>query len=305
LRVGWASNIFGSQLAISHRASNRIGHTRAAQPRTRARGESQIGKPSHSCWWRRGDAGDRAKAGGGTQRTVAGTIPPRSSREYPGRLHRVSDRAGAAAGLPGRKNWQKDTFDRRPAKHKYLISVSSFEGRPTKSRSWPPTTGSRGCRCVRRAFTARLCRSGNRRPLHHGGQARLEIGSAPLRRVAGRARILAARVWADVGVFFGRGSSGPGLRPAQVGLGLTISLEVGYFGSPLRRTGRTLAAPTGSRRGRRVAATVRFALGPPTGRWGFAGRARFYGFRRRVAAGFTSVGNQLPDPGRRPAAVET
>jgi hypothetical protein len=69
---------------------------------------------------RRWDA-PRAKAGG-TQRTVAGTIRIDDIAEHPGG-YRVAVAQARAAGYPDAKSAQKD-LDRRPAKHTYVITVS-------------------------------------------------------------------------------------------------------------------------------------------------------------------------------------
>lgn len=59
---------------------------------------------------------------GGTQRTQAGTIRIDAVTEYPGR-HRVTAAQARAAGYPDAKTAQSD-LDRRPAEHTYLIEVS-------------------------------------------------------------------------------------------------------------------------------------------------------------------------------------
>jgi hypothetical protein len=59
---------------------------------------------------------------GGTQRTVAGTIRVDDVTEYPG-THRVTAAQARAAGYPDAATAQKD-LDRRPARYTYAIAVS-------------------------------------------------------------------------------------------------------------------------------------------------------------------------------------
>lgn len=63
----------------------------------------------------------RAKAGG-TQRTSAGTVRIDAVTQYPG-SHRVTAAQARAAGYPDAKSAQAD-LDRRPARHTYAIEVS-------------------------------------------------------------------------------------------------------------------------------------------------------------------------------------
>lgn len=69
---------------------------------------------------RRWDA-PRARAGG-TQRTPAGTVRIDAVTERPGD-YRVTDRQARAAGFPDAEHAQRE-LDRRPARHTYLIGVS-------------------------------------------------------------------------------------------------------------------------------------------------------------------------------------
>jgi hypothetical protein len=164
---------------------------------------------------RRWDA-PRAKVGG-TQRTSAGTIRIDDVVERPPR-YRVTAAQARAAGFPDARSAQAE-LDRRPAKHTYLISVSYLapDERPdlaADDRLTPDGVA---------AISARL--------------ARWDSSGTPwtrqyLEMIGGneavRAPDLAERVGLDVPRFKRR------VRQLK-GLGLTISLDVGYRLSPRGR----------------------------------------------------------------------
>ena len=158
----------------------------------------------------------RAKPGR-TQRTVAGTIRIDDVTEYPGR-YRVTAAQARAAGYPDAKTAQAE-LDRRPARHTYAIAVSFLapDERPELAADDRLTDADV------RAISARL--------------ARWDAVSSPWTRQylemigtneAIRAPDLAARVGLDVPRFKRR------VRQLK-GLGLTISLDVGYRLSPRGR----------------------------------------------------------------------
>jgi hypothetical protein len=171
---------------------------------------------------RRWDA-PRAKPGG-TQRTVAGTVRIDGVTEYPGG-YRVTAAQARAAGYPDAQTAQKE-LDRRPARHTYVIAVSYLapDERPELAADDRLTAADVD------AITARL--------------NRWDAAGTPWTRQylqmiganeAVRAPDLAARVGLDVPRFKRR------VRQLK-GLGLTISLGVGYRLSPrgrayLRRAG--------------------------------------------------------------------
>lgn len=171
---------------------------------------------------RRWDA-PRAKPGG-TQRTVAGTIRVEGVTEHPG-SYRVTAAQARAAGYPDAKTAQKD-LDRRPARHTYVITVSYLapDERPELA------SDDRLSESDVAAITARL--------------NRWDSASSPWTRQylemiganeAVRAPDLAARVGLDVPRFKRR------VRQLK-GLGLTISLDVGYRLSPRGRAYLRLSA---------------------------------------------------------------
>lgn len=171
---------------------------------------------------RRWDA-PRAKPGG-TQRTVAGTIRVEGVTEHPG-SYRVTAAQARAAGYPDAKTAQKD-LDRRPARHTYVITVSYLapDERPELA------SDDRLSESDMAAITARL--------------NRWDSASSPWTRQylemiganeAVRAPDLAARVGLDVPRFKRR------VRQLK-GLGLTISLDVGYRLSPRGRAYLRLSA---------------------------------------------------------------
>jgi hypothetical protein len=158
----------------------------------------------------------RAKPGG-IQRTVAGTIRIDDVTEYPGR-YRVTATQARAAGYPDAKTAQKE-LDRRLARHTYAIAVSYLapDERPGLAADDRLADGDVD------AITTRLDRWD-------------AVGSPWTRQYlemiganeAVRAPDLAARVGLDVPRFKRR------VRQLK-GLGLTISLDVGYRLSPRGR----------------------------------------------------------------------
>jgi hypothetical protein len=164
---------------------------------------------------RRWDA-PRAKVGG-TQRTVAGTIRVDDITEYRGR-YRVTAAQAHAAGYPDAKSAQKE-LDRRPARHTYVIAVSYLapDERPELA------SDDRLSDANVSAISARLDR----------WDAATEPWTRQYLKMIGdneavRAPDLAARVGLDVPRFKRR------VRQLK-GLGLTISLDVGYRLSPRGR----------------------------------------------------------------------
>jgi hypothetical protein len=164
---------------------------------------------------RRWDA-PRAKVGG-TQRTVAGTIRVDDITEHPGR-YRVTAAQARAAGYPDAKTAQKE-LDRRPARHTYVIAVSYLapDERPELASDDRLTDADVS------AISARLDR----------WDAATEPWTRQYLKMIGdneavRAPDLAARVGLDVPRFKRR------VRQLK-GLGLTISLDVGYRLSPRGR----------------------------------------------------------------------
>jgi hypothetical protein len=162
---------------------------------------------------RRWDA-PRARPGG-TQRTVAGTIRVDDVTEYP-RSYRVTAAQARAAGYPDAKTAQKE-LDRRPAKHTYAIAVSYLapDERPDLAADDRLSTGDVD------AITVRLGRWDAAAETPWTRQYLTMIGD----NEAVRAPDLAARVGLDVPRFKRR------VRQLK-GLGLTISLDVGYRLSP-------------------------------------------------------------------------
>jgi hypothetical protein len=161
---------------------------------------------------RRWDA-PRAKAGG-TQRTVAGTIRIDRVTERPGG-YRVTAAQARAAGYPDVRRAQKE-LDRRPAGHTYLIEVSYLapDERPDLAANDQLSDAEVD------AIAARLAR----------WDAATEQWTRQYLEMirdneAVRAPDLAARVGLDVPRFKRR------VRQLK-GLGLTISLDVGYRLSP-------------------------------------------------------------------------
>ena len=158
----------------------------------------------------------RAKPGG-TQRTMVGTIRIDDVAEYPGSF-RVTAAQARAAGYPDAKSAQKD-LDRRPAEHTYVIAVSYLA--PDERPDLAADDGLSAADAE--AITARLNR----------WDAATEPWTRPYLEMIGaneavRAPDLAARVGLDVPRFKRR------VRQLK-GLGLTISLDVGYRLSPRGR----------------------------------------------------------------------
>jgi hypothetical protein len=165
----------------------------------------------------------RAKAGG-TQRTPVGTVRIDAVTERPGG-YRVTAGEAIAAGYPSAKAAQTD-LDRRPAGHTYLIAVSFLAPDERPALAADDTLAAADVE----AITARL--------------DRWDAVAAPwtreyLRMIganeAVRAPDLAARVALDVPRFKRR------VRQLK-GLGLTISLDVGYRLSPRGRAYLRLAS---------------------------------------------------------------
>jgi hypothetical protein len=171
---------------------------------------------------RRWDA-PRAKPGG-TQRTVVGTIRIDDVAEHPG-SYRVTASQARAAGYPDAKSAQKE-LERRSARHTYVITVSYLapDERPELA------SDDRLSDADVDAITARLNRwDATGKPWT---SEYLEMIGA---NEAVRAPDLAARVGLDVPRFKRR------VRQLK-GLGLTISLDVGYRLSPRGRAYLRLTA---------------------------------------------------------------
>jgi hypothetical protein len=162
---------------------------------------------------RRWDA-PRAKPGG-RQRTVAGTIRIDDVAQHPGG-YRVTALQARAAGYPDAKTAQKD-LDRRPAKHTYVITVSYLapDERPELAADDRLTSADVD------AIATRLARWDAAAETPWTRQYLDMIGA----NEAVRAPDLADRVGLDVPRFKRR------VRQLK-GLGLTISLDVGYRLSP-------------------------------------------------------------------------
>lgn len=172
---------------------------------------------------RRWDA-PRAKPGG-TQRTIAGTIRIDGVTEYPGN-YRVTAAQARAAGYPDAKSAQKE-LDRRPARHTYVIAVSYLA--PDERPDLAADDRLSGADVD--AIAARLDR--------WDAAAETPWTRQYLEMVrnneAVRAPDLAARVGLEVPRFKRR------VRQLK-GLGLTISLDVGYRLSPRGKTFLRLTA---------------------------------------------------------------
>ncbi|MFN3006268.1 hypothetical protein [Mycolicibacterium wolinskyi] len=166
---------------------------------------------------RRWDA-PRAKVGG-TQRTVAGTIRIDDVAEFPGN-YRVSAEQARSAGYPDAESAQAE-LDRRPAAHTYVISVSYLgpDERPDLAADDALDDA------AVEAITARLDRWDAASA--DGPWTRRYLGMIAANEAV-RAPDLAARVSLDVPRFKRR------VRQLK-GLGLTISLDVGYRVSPRGR----------------------------------------------------------------------
>jgi hypothetical protein len=158
----------------------------------------------------------RAKPGN-TQRTVAGTIRIDEVTQYSA-SYRVTAAQARAAGYPDAKTAQKE-LDRRRARHTYAITVSYLgpDERPELAANDHLTPADVD------AITARLRRWDEASP--PWTRQYLEMIAA---NEAVRAPDLAARVGLDTPRFKRR------VRQLK-GLGLTISLDVGYRLSPRGR----------------------------------------------------------------------
>ena len=159
----------------------------------------------------------RAKPGG-TQRTPAGTIRIDAVTEYPG-SHRVTAAQARAAGYPDARSAQKD-LDRRAARHTYAIAVSYLapDERPDLAADDQLSEADVD------AVSARLRRWDDAAEAPWTRQY-LELIAA---NEAVRAPYLATGVGLDTPRFKRR------VRQLK-GLGLTISLDIGYRISPRGR----------------------------------------------------------------------
>lgn len=165
---------------------------------------------------RRWDA-PRAKAGG-TQRTQVGTIRVDDVIEKPGR-YRVTAAEARAAGYPDVKTAQAD-LDRRPAAHTYVIAVSFLAADERPDLAADDTLSADDVA----AIADRLDRWDAAAQMPWTRQYLTTIGD----NEAVRAPDLADRFGIDVPRFKRR------VRQLK-GLGLTISLDVGYRLSPRGR----------------------------------------------------------------------
>ncbi|WP_123029293.1 hypothetical protein [Mycolicibacterium stellerae] len=166
---------------------------------------------------RRWDA-PRAKAGG-TQRTSAGTIRIDAVTQYPGR-HRVTAAQARAAGYPDTKSAQAD-LDRRPARHTYAIEVSYLAPDERPDLAADDQLGDSDVD----AISARLKRWDTAGDGSAWTHEYLELIAT---NEAVRAPDLAAHIGLETPKFKRR------VRQLK-GLGLTISLDVGYRISPRGR----------------------------------------------------------------------
>ena len=159
----------------------------------------------------------RAKEGG-TQRTSVGTIRIGAVTQYSGN-HRVTAAQARAAGYPSAKSAQTD-LDRRPAKHTYAIEVSFLapDERPDLAADDHLTDTDVD------TIAARLGRwdAAAEAPWTHRYLALIAANEAV------RAPDLAARLGMETARFKRR------VRQLK-GLGLTVSLDVGYRISPRGR----------------------------------------------------------------------
>ncbi|HEX7823382.1 MAG TPA: hypothetical protein VF477_00635 [Mycobacterium sp.] len=158
----------------------------------------------------------RAKAGG-TQRTPVGTVRIDAVTEHPGG-YRVTAAQATAAGFPSAKAAQTE-LDRRPAKHTYVIAVSFLEPDERPALAADDVLADADIA----AITARLDRWDAVGTPWTRDYLRM-IGD----NEAVRAPELAERVGMDVPRFKRR------VRQLK-GIGLTISLGVGYRLSPRGR----------------------------------------------------------------------
>lgn len=160
----------------------------------------------------------RAKPGG-TQRTQAGTIRIGSVTEHPGD-YRVSAAQARAAGFPDAATAQAQ-LDRRPAAHTYLIAVSYLAPDERPDLAADDALSDADIRLI----DDRLDRWD---AASTGGAWTRRYLAMIAANEALRAPDLAARVGLEVPRFKRR------VRQLK-GLGLTISLDVGYRLAPLGR----------------------------------------------------------------------
>lgn len=155
---------------------------------------------------------------GGTQRTQAGTIRIDDVAEHPGD-YRVTAAEARAAGYPNAESAQAQ-LDRRPARHTYVIAVSYLAPDERPDLAADDRLGDADVA----AITVRLERWDAANDAPWTRQYLAMIGD----NEAVRAPDLAARVGLDTPRFKRR------VRQLK-GLGLTISLDVGYRLSPRGR----------------------------------------------------------------------
>ncbi len=155
---------------------------------------------------------------GGTQRTPVGTIRIDGLTEYPGR-YRVTAAQARAAGYPDAKTAQAE-LDRRQAAHTYVIAVSYLAPDERPDLAADDALSAEDVT----AIAARLDRW-DAAATEPWTRAYLTLIGA---NEAVRAPDLAARIGLDVPRFKRR------VRQLK-GLGLTISLDVGYRLSPRGR----------------------------------------------------------------------
>ncbi len=167
----------------------------------------------------------RAKPGG-TQRTQAGTIRIGSVTEHPGD-YRVSAAQARAAGYPDAATAQAQ-LDRRPAAHTYLIAVSYLARDERPDLAADDTLSDADIRLIDDRLDRWDAASTD------GAWTRQYLAMIAANEAV-RAPDLAARVGLEVPRFKGR------VRQLK-GLGLTISLDVGYRLAP---RGRAYLAATG------------------------------------------------------------
>ncbi|QRY49601.1 hypothetical protein [Mycolicibacterium septicum] len=167
----------------------------------------------------------RAKPGG-TQRTQAGTIRIGSVTEHPGD-YRVSAAQARAAGYPDATTAQAQ-LDRRPAAHTYLIAVSYLAPDERPDLAADDTLSDADIRLIDERLD-RWDAAGT-----DGAWTRQYLAMIAANEAV-RAPDLAPRVGLEVPRFKRR------VRQLK-GLGLTISLDVGYRLAP---RGRAYLAATG------------------------------------------------------------
>ena len=166
----------------------------------------------------------RAKPGG-TQRTMVGSIRIDGVTQYPGG-YRVTAAQARAAGYPDAKTAQKE-LDRRPARHTYVIAVSYLAPDERPELAADDRLSDADVRAISTCL--------NRWDAAGGPWTRQYLGMIGANEAV-RAPDLAARVGLDVPRFKRR------VRQLK-GLGLTISLDVGYRLSPRGRAYLRLTKP--------------------------------------------------------------